>query len=229
MFSVVIAAYNEEKNVAGCLDSVTSQTLPRTEYEIILVDNNSQDKTKDIAQTYPIKVVEEKRQGYVHALRRGVREARGEILVFTDADTVVPKNWLESYKGDFLNSKIVMSGGYGKFRPKTFFSRIAEKTLYLSGQLLKLYCSYNLAVKKTVYDQVGGFNEKINFNVDTDIEMRVKRVGEACFNSQNPVVTSSRRYKGFGGAVYVVKGVLNTLSLHVFGKTLFYEFGDVRD
>ena len=227
-FSVIIPAYNEEKSIGRCLDSVTQQTLSREKYEIIVVNNDSQDKTKAIAQRYPVKVVDEKKQGYVYALRRGCQEAKGKILVFTDADTIVPKDWLAKYQKVYRNSQVVYAGGAANFQPKFGLIFLVENLINFFGQITKIANGFNLSIRHTTYQKLGGFNPKINFHTDTDLIWRAKRKGQAVFLPENKVLASSRHFKGFRGIIYSLKGIINHSSLILFKKTIFYEFGNIR-
>jgi glycosyltransferase involved in cell wall biosynthesis len=92
LISVIIPAFNEEKFLGNCLFSLKNQDF--NDFEIIVVDNNSRDKTSKIAKKFGVKLVSEKNQGAALARNRGAKEAKGEILAFTDADTILPKNWL---------------------------------------------------------------------------------------------------------------------------------------
>jgi len=229
LFSVIIPAYNEEKTIAATLRSIIRQNFPPNQYEVILVNNNSTDRTKEIAQKFPIKIVDEKRQGYVHALRKGCQEAKGKILVFTDADTIVPANWLKKYQEAYRNPRVVCAGGGGKLEPKVFISPIIEKSLFLVGITLKIFSGFNFSIRRTTYQKIGGFNPQINFNTDTDLILRAKKEGKVVFLKKNNVITSSRRYRDISAFPYMLKGILNSLSLLLFKKTIFFEFGNVRN
>src|SRR6266567_2953645 len=91
--SVVIPVYNEEKYLGKCLDSLMRQNVKAD--EIIVVDNNSTDNSVAIAKKYPIRVVFEKTQGMIPARNHGFNEARYEIIARTDADTILPVNWIK--------------------------------------------------------------------------------------------------------------------------------------
>jgi len=97
--SVIIPAYNEEKIIAKCLDRLKQQTvLPD---EVIVVDNNSTDNTAAVAREEGARVIHEPRQGITPARNAGFNAAKGEILVRTDADTIVPSTWIERIKKHF--------------------------------------------------------------------------------------------------------------------------------
>ena len=118
--SVIIPAYNEEKFLPACLESISKQTLAKNEYEVIVVDNASTDKTAEIAKRYPVKLVQEPRQSVVLARQKGVDESHGEIIVSADADTTYPTMWLERIKFDFINqSKIIAVVGWIYYKNST--------------------------------------------------------------------------------------------------------------
>jgi glycosyltransferase involved in cell wall biosynthesis len=95
--SLVIPVYNEEGYIGPCLDAIAAQTEPPD--EVIVVDNNSTDHTTAIAHSYPfVKVVHEKKQGIVYARDRGFDAANSNIIGRIDADTHLPKNWVERVK-----------------------------------------------------------------------------------------------------------------------------------
>lgn len=228
--SIIVPAYNEEKNIGQCLKSLVDQDFDENEYEIILVNNNSTDRTKEIALSFSkVRLIDEPKQGYVHALIRGCKQARGKIFVFTDADTIVPINWLGNYYQAYRDKKVVVAGGPGRFRPKIWQTTLfTEPFLDIVGIIAGLVCGFNFSIRKQTYFQVSGFNPKMNFNADTDLQIRAKKTGRWIFLKDNFVLTSSRHYQGVTGLIYVVKGLMNSLLLLICKKTLFYEFGDVR-
>lgn len=105
LISVIVPAYNEEKYIRACLDSLTNQDLPKRFFEIIVVDNNSTDKTKEIIKKFPVKYTFEEKRNVVAAKQRGVKIAKGKIIASADADTFYPKSWLSDIK---KHSKITL-------------------------------------------------------------------------------------------------------------------------
>src|ERR1700722_5774418 len=92
--SLVIPAYNEERHLQTCLDSIASQACEPL--EVLVVDNNSTDNTAAIAKGYSfVRLVKEPRQGRVFARNAGFEAAKGELIVRVDADTQMPPDWLE--------------------------------------------------------------------------------------------------------------------------------------
>jgi len=228
-FSVIIPAFNEEKTIAKTLESVLEQDFSQNQYEIIVVNNNSTDKTATIVQKFPnVKLINEPKQGYVYALKRGAKEAQGEILAYTDADTIVPKSWLSQYYKAYHNPKVVYAGGGVNFQPKFGLIFLIQAFLNFFGLITKIASGFNFSLRRDVYEKIGGVNPQINFHADTDLILRTKKEGKAVFLLKNRVITSSRHYRGLKGVVYVFKGIINAVWLFLFKKTLFWHFGEVR-
>lgn len=228
-FSVIIPAFNEEKTISQTLESVLGQNFPRRQYEIIVVNNNSTDKTAAIVQKFPaVKLIHEPKQGYVYALKRGAKEARGKILVFTDADTIVPPDWLSQYQKAYKDPRVAMVGGGANFQPKFGLIFLIQAFLNFFALITKIASGFNFSLRRDVYEKIGGFNPQINFHADTDLILRAKKEGKAVFLLKNRVITSSRHYRGLKGIVYVFKGIINAVWLFLFKKTLFWHFGEVR-
>src|SRR5437867_4093008 len=91
--SVVIPAYNEEHYIADCIRSVQKQQVSFP-YEIIVVNNASVDKTEEVTQDLGAIVVNESKKGLAYARAAGLEVAKGEILVYLDADVRLTEDWL---------------------------------------------------------------------------------------------------------------------------------------
>ena len=98
--SIVIPAYNEERHIAACLDSIATQTsMPD---EVIVVDNNSTDQTVQIARRYPfVKIVRESEQGLIPTRNHGFRVAHGDVLARINADVILEPDWVAIAKAHF--------------------------------------------------------------------------------------------------------------------------------
>lgn len=118
--SVVIPVYNEEKYIESCLKSLTHQIVPPD--EIIVVDNNSTDKTPEILKKFPVKVLHEHVQGIIPARNNGFDAASFDIIARCDADTVVPADWIAKIKENFESKKIDALSGTLSFYDMSFKS-----------------------------------------------------------------------------------------------------------
>lgn len=207
--SYVIPAYNEEKYIGQCVRSILDQSHA-ADFEVIVVDNNSKDRTAEIVRTqFPeARLVREARQGMTVARNRGAKESTGDFLVFFDADVVVPLNWegrmLEHFSREL---KLVgLSGPYRfydlpqKYKFVEFISfRILQPFVgeFLLRKVFKkgaLWNGGNLAVKKNIFDRVGGFAEDIVFyGEDSDLARKMIKEGDIAFLQSAWVWSSARR------------------------------------
>ena len=139
--SVVIPTYNEEKNIERCIGSLKRQTLHRSEYEIIVVDGNSSDMTMELAKKAGAdKVILQKSEGVGGARNDGARIAVGDVVANTDADCILPSDWLERIKWNFEKDNIVCLFGpikpiekTRKFRYLIHLNNLAAFSLYKLG------------------------------------------------------------------------------------------------
>ncbi len=233
MVSVVIPAFNEEKRIAQVLESLTSQTY--THFEVIVVDNNSTDKTAFIARSLGAKVVVEKKKGVGHARQTGFIAATGDIIASTDADTILPRSWLAKIVDHFdkdLSTTAV--GGYATLYsgPKTakfiiqhfsyafmFFDRIVSGGWNL--------CGFNMAVRKDAFELCGGFDTSLQIGEDIDLSKKMRKLGTVVLAKDIRVKVSGRRYKD-GYFKGVMDYVPHFLSRIVLRKPMVNSFRDVR-
>ena len=139
-FSIIIPTLNEEDYISNLLDSLEKQT--HKDFEVIIVDNGSEDKTLEIIQnkekvlSYPMQIVHCKQKGISYARNYGVKHANGKYLVFFDADGYVHEKWLErAYKIYTKNNRIIaVVGLYFYYPAKNIFKLI----LYNSYLILNL-------------------------------------------------------------------------------------------
>lgn len=203
MISVVIPAYNEEKNITACLESLHRQTLPRTEYEIIVVDGNSKDRTRELAAPFADLVFIQTSPRVGGARNDGAMRAKGEIVAFTDADCILPPDWLHRIRDDFTKHHPVEV--YGTVYPReggltnrialgiaNTFARIGyhTRTLYYS-----LGC--NTAVDRAVFIRAGMYRT-MDAGEDIEISLRMKGFGKVLLDPKLRVGFSMRRYRQFG-------------------------------
>lgn len=103
--SVVVPAHNEERALPNCLEGLARQRTQHT-YEVIVVDNASNDRTAEIVRAWQnrlkLQLISEPRKGRGSARRRGFAEAKTEIILSTDADSVVPPDWIEALVDELL-------------------------------------------------------------------------------------------------------------------------------
>jgi len=174
--SIIIPMRNEEKNIQLCLDSITGNSYPKEQYEIICIDNGSTDRTMEVASGYT-KNLYQLPDTTISALRNyGAQRAQGEYLAFIDSDCTADKSWLQSASMYFGSESIICFGSTPDIPSDATW---VQKTWYLSKQIrsdvqrVEWLESMNLIVKKEVFLEVGGFNEKLETCEDVDLCYRI--------------------------------------------------------
>ncbi|MBW2989022.1 glycosyltransferase [Candidatus Woesearchaeota archaeon] len=189
--SLVIITKNEEKNIRDCLDSVTSLDYPKDRLEIIVVDTST-DKTPDIARSYKdVKLIRGHKAGFGHVRNMGIEKAKNELVAFTDADCIVPRDWLKKLVAPFKNENVAAAGGNAyppenaPYLGKCFsclgvpaggaigLDACIEKTS--TGASALVTC--NAVFRREVLVRIK-FNENLRFGgEDTDISKRIRNEG----------------------------------------------------
>ena len=206
LISAIIPALNEETYIVDCLKSLREQKFNHS-FEIIVVDNGSEDRTVEIAGKYASKVVSEPKRGIARALKTGCAEAQGQILAFTDADCRVPNFWLSRLLEIFeSDGNIVAAGGdyffYEKgFIPQIIFNKIIAPFISYSYRILFLqkYPSLpnsNMAIRRDIYEKAGGYDPNIKWGQENELCKRISKFGKIYFDPDLKVSTSFRRYSG---------------------------------
>ena len=231
LISVIVPAYNEEKFIAACILSLEKQNFNKDDYEVIIIDNGSTDNTAKIVKNFNVKLIHESKKGISYALNRGILEAKGRIVAVTNADSVVSSNWVSNIYSAFKNnSNAAIVSGRLILIPSNFLSYMGELFInFAGGFVLKNIVGPNFAIKKDIFCKVGGLKENINFNCETELFLRIKKnKGTAVFLWSNPVITSSRHFKGFEGIKYCARGLISSVNLLFFKKATFVYMVDVR-
>jgi len=202
-FSVVIPALNEATFIADTLESLANQRFDG-EVEIIVVDNNSRDKTSAVALGLGAKVVKEKNPGVCWARQAGTTAATGEIIVSTDADTFFSPDWLASIDKQFRkNPRVIAVAGPCRYVNGPLWAEIYPHLLFtpfsiiykLTGQTLYASAT-NIAFYK---DSWPGYDTALTQGGDElDLLRRLRKEGRVAFDNKNPTYTSARRQvRGF--------------------------------
>lgn len=234
--SIIIPTLNEEKFICKLLESLKTQTY--NNFEIVVVDGGSKDGTVKISNKYNAKVIIKENCGEFPSRNIGVDTAMGDILLFTCADVIFPKNLIAQVINKFQEKKevVAISGpGYLIDSPKW---GIIEYTLYnkarvLSAKIGIISTSTNfLAVKKNAFENIGGFENDVNG--DGILGKKLAKYGKVYFDNDIYVFISARRLwkMGFIGFniqfIYVLENFLPLLSNSPFFKKLKMRLNNVH-
>ena len=183
LVSVVIPLYNCSKTLRKCLSSVLQQTYEN--YELILVYTPSKDNTLDIAtevlEDSRVRCIEEDKRGRGVARNRGILEAKGQVIGWTDADCEVPNTWLEKLVEPILKGeeKIVQGAemGVGENIWSRMYDKANQRRIDSDLDYVEHIDTKNLAIRKDVLTDVGMFNDNLVGKEDFDLRCRLKKAG----------------------------------------------------
>lgn len=196
--SIVIPAKNEEKYLPELLKSIKKQTFQG--YEIIVADNESVDRTVEIARSYNCKIIKGGLPGRARNL--GVKAAKGEIILFLDADTELEsddflKSALEEFELKKLGIAVPLAYVRGNRLDKLYYAfwnflvRIFQDISPLAGG----WCVFT---KKKLHDAIKGFNEEISLGEDSDYAKRAAKFGKFGIIHSVKAKVSPRRFQKEG-------------------------------
>jgi len=222
--SVIIPTLNEEKYIEECLKNIKKQSFK--DYEIIVSDGLSIDNTVKIAKKYSKKVISSKDKGIGEGRNKGAKIAKGEILLFIDADTIIAPDLLSKIVSSVKNKDII--GLTTKVRSKEklsvlddlgfkfydFFIRASLALPFLIPQI----AGTCLCVKKSIFEKVGGFNVYMKTCEDLDFCKRAKKYGRFLYLRGSYVKTSIRRIKKWGRLKFVVYQTASLFKYNLFKK-----------
>jgi glycosyltransferase involved in cell wall biosynthesis len=220
-FSVVVPAHNEAETLPATLRSLLNQDFAGP-YEIIVVDNASTDRTADVAAAAGVRVVGEPRPGVCSARQRGTEEARGQIVVSTDADTTHPTDWLSRIDRAFSaaeGSGVVAVAGPCRYTDAPWWARVvppiwfaAVATGHDAFDVVGYLTATNVAFLREGFP---GYDVTLHQGGDEmDLLRRLRSRGRIVWDRGNVVATSPRRMnQGLGHTVFVSFGYYYALPL----------------
>jgi glycosyltransferase involved in cell wall biosynthesis len=184
-FSIIIPAYNAEKTLSSCLASLTDQSLSKELFEVIVVDDGSTDSTSKIAGQFNIHYIYQANQGPAAARNRGARDAKGDIILFTDSDCIPDHYWIQQMTRPFSAPDVIAVKGAYKTRQRELVARFAQAEFEDRYDLLKkrsiidMIDTYSAAFRKDVFLNIGGFDQSfpVANNEDTDLSYRLAAKG----------------------------------------------------
>lgn len=217
--SVVVPAYDEAGSIGRCLDALAGQDA-----EVVVVAGGDDD-TASVAAEHPATdvVVADDGRGAGAARNRGVEATSRDVLCFTDADTVVPDDWVESHRRHYADDDVVGVGGPARpleddWTDRVLFRVLSDYWYRVSWpigfvQLPTFNCSY----RASTFRDHGGFDESIPFMEDTELSLRLRDEGEFVYDPDTRVSTSARRERD--------QGYLSLFATYARGYVSYYVLG----
>ena len=244
VLSFVVPAFNEEAYLGDCLESILQQTKHMQDStEIIVVNNASTDRTREVALSYPrIRVVEEPRKGLTFARQAGFLASSGSIIANVDSDSRLTPGWVDRVLKEF-GSTPRLAGFSGPFiyYDLTPQQRRLVKVFYFLGWITHIINKYilrvgammqggNFVVSRAALERIGGFNIDISFyGEDTDIARRLHAVGDVVFSFDLKMYSSARRLKHEGMFTMAARYSLNYFWTTFLKRPYTREHLDIRE
>ncbi len=239
----VIPAYNEEALIGKCVESVLAEVKRsgRT-VDVVVVNNNSTDRTAEVAGSYPgVRVIDEKQKGLVSARDGGFKATTAELVANIDADTIVPVGWLDTVFAEFdKDEKLVCLSGPYIYYDLSDWNRFLVSMFYGLTYLIYLVNRFvlrvgsvvqggNFVFRRDAWERVGGYNREIKFyGEDTDVAVRLSKVGGVKWTFKLKMKTSGRRLAEEGVFKTAMTYTLNFFWVTFAGKPATTTHTNVR-
>ncbi len=240
-YSIIIPTLNEEKLLPNLLKQLSDvNTKKKFDYEIIVSDGGSTDKTVDIALEYAdsVKVhVENCKQNIAAGRNSGASFAHGEILIFINGDIIIPQ--IDVFF-NFLNNKFYRS----KYLAMTCKVKVFPEEEIFSDKFFHfIYNSYfrllnNIGIgmgrgecqviKKNIFQKVKGYNEKLAAGEDFDLFRKIRKLGKVLYTMKICVYESPRRFRKLGYKNVSLSWLRNGFSVFLKDKSISKEWEQVR-
>jgi glycosyltransferase involved in cell wall biosynthesis len=229
MISVVIPTYNEEKNIERCLKAFEEQTIPREDFEIIVVDGKSSDRTTEIASKFADIVIQQVSKGVGGARNDGAKIAKGDVIVTTDADCIPYAEWLEVAQKHFEDENVVAVTGLldpfdyeGMREYETYVYRLL---FGISNNMLRAFsftgyyhlCGANTAFHRDTFLEIGGYQD-LPYSDDIEIYKRLKPMGRMVLEKRMKVNYSVRRIRKMSLWRYIYTITRNDFVTMIMGE-----------
>ncbi len=203
-FSIIIPAFNEENYLVATLDNINLAAIylrdkEERSVEIIVVDNNGTDQTANIARASGATVISESERNVSKVRNTGARAAKGEVLVFIDADTLIPESLLWRI-GQALSDPACAGGSVDiDYQPVRFSLRLYLQLWRILGKLTGMAQGATQFCRRRIYFSLGGYDERLYMGEDVDFYWRLKRMAKeqsqkVCFLNDLRVIPSCRRF-----------------------------------
>ncbi len=202
--TIIVPAFNEADYLPATLDAIEVATAhlrahSGTEVETVVVDNNSTEETAAIARNQGATVVHEPVQGIARARNTGASHAQGDVLVFVDADVLMPPALLEAIH-DAMSDPACIGGGMDvEYRPRRRSMRLYLRAWRVLARRMRLVQGATQFCRRSVFEQVGGYDEQAWIGEDVDFYKSMERFARSTgstvrFIEQPRVQASARRF-----------------------------------
>lgn len=213
MISVLMIVYNDEQYIREAIQGVLNQSYKN--FEFIIIDDCSTDKSYDIAKSFKDKRIRlfrnKKNMGITYNREKSIFLSRYEYLFFTDSDCIADKDWLKEGMKSFKEKNCLGVEGFTVYVHKAYKHTLADRlpgTVEEKGQ----YMTCNIAYKKQAIIKVGGFDKQFEYNSDRELAIRIKKIGKIIYN-KDMLVTHQRKLWTIKSYILSAKRAENRVTL----------------
>lgn len=180
--SIVIPTKNAESVIGECLAAIQNLNTPTDKYEVIVVDNNSADRSIEIVKQFNVAIVEvnSEKVNVSGSRNIGVKQSKGDILAFLDADCIVSKDWLNNALINFKCEETCVAGYKYKIPENSTLAAKSWDIIFANrgtGGKVEWIPAGNMFILKRCFESVGGFAEGLVTNEDVELCYRLKEKG----------------------------------------------------
>jgi glycosyltransferase involved in cell wall biosynthesis len=212
MISIIIPTLNEEKLLPRLLKDIKDQTFE--DYEVIIADAHSTDKTRQIAKEFGCKVVDGGMPG--PGRNRGVEAAEGQYLMFFDADVTIPNDFLEKVFDEFQDRYLDIAA------TEVYPDNLEKSKYVVMYEIYNAYIHYaqfvnpgalgfSIFMTKRLFERIGGFDESIKVGEDYDLVKRATKLGKFRILDSTSVFVSVRRMEKEGMFKFITFSIRSEL------------------
>jgi len=224
IISYVIPTYREERYIESCLKSILNQDY-RGKKEIIVIDSNSPDNTREIAKNNGAKVINIRARGISKARNLGIKNANGNIIIFTEGDVILSANFTKEILKVINKEKVVGATGIGipyggNVLHKSIYYLLSFFIIIFTWLKLPSFSGSFTAYKKKYLQKIGGFDEKMGIAEDMDASKRLRKFGKCKIAYHALAKTSTRKLVKNGITKTVLFYVYNDLKYLLLDKKL---------
>jgi len=245
-FSVVVTTFNRRHLLHSCLDALLAQESVSGGHEIIVVDDGSRDATADLLRSLAgrVRALRQSNTGWAAARNRGAQASHSDLLVFLDDDCLAPPAWLRCYAaaweahpeagavagrvacapGANLAGKVQYQGHVAIFDR---LNAVHGASYHAPGPVTFGYGA-NRSIRRTAFERLGGFDERLRYFEDLDLDLRLQATGARAWYDPEIVVDHSYRLSAWGrlrAAYYYGRSAVHFARLH---PEFVYPGGDGR-
>jgi glycosyltransferase involved in cell wall biosynthesis len=180
--SVSVPVYNGEKYIGECLNALLNQSLPRDQYEVIVIDDGSTDATLDIIRQFKVRLITQTHRHEAAARNAGWRAANGKWIAFTDSDAVPSRVWLQSLLSAVKSDQDLGAAGriiaFPSEAPAARFVTIANglnTETHLNHPVFPYAPMSNVLYRRAALEAGNGFDERYDAYLAPDLHTRLTR------------------------------------------------------